>query len=196
MKLTKLFPVLLLASVATAFADKGDIFYVNPHGRFYMEAVNYLSQGTKLLNKGDRHGAKQCFDSAIRIDKNIWPAYIDRAEIFLNAGQLDLALQDCNTASHLRPDFYRTFILRGEIYRRLGRCREALTDLDRIVSFHGNPETDALALNYRALLRTTCKVDSPRSNAGAGRCKTGLPDGPEGNLPGEHGDRVRGKRRF
>src|ERR1700719_172791 len=157
MKLTKLFPILLLAFAVTAFADKGDIFNVNPRGRFYMEAVGYLNQGVKLVNKGDRQGAKQCFDSAIRIDKNIWPAYLDRAQIFAKTGQLDLALQDCNTAAHLRPDFYRTFIVRAGVYQRMGRCRQALTDLDRIVSFHGNLETDALALNRRALLRDTCK---------------------------------------
>jgi len=149
--------IFLLIPAATSKADKGDVFNVNPHARFYAEAVPYLNQGTKLWNDGDLKGAKQCFDSAIRIDRNIWPAYIDRAQILAKAGQLDLALQDCNTASRLRPDFYRTFIVRAEIYRRLGRCREALADLDRIISFRGNPETEALALSRRAVLRATCK---------------------------------------
>jgi tetratricopeptide (TPR) repeat protein len=149
--------IFLFGLIATAHADKNDTFYVQAHGRFYIEAVRYLNQGMKLAQNGDKQGARFCFDAAIRIDKGIWPAYLDRAQIFFGNGQLDLALQDCNTASRLRPDFYRTFILRARIYRRMGRCREALADVNRIFSFHGYAETDALALSERALLRATCR---------------------------------------
>jgi len=151
------FVILLLCGITgAAYADKNDKFIVNTRGRFYVEALPYLKKGTELLDKGDMQSARQCFDAAIRIDKNLWPAYIDRAEVFAHAGQWELALQDCNTAAHLRPDFYRTFIIRATIYRRIGRCRDGLLDLDRVISFHGNPETDALALSRRALLRATC----------------------------------------
>jgi tetratricopeptide (TPR) repeat protein len=145
-------------------ADKDDVFHVSERGRWYPEATNYLNCGVALMHKGDTRGARGCFDAAIRIDKNIWPAYLDRAEISLAAGQLDSALQDCNTASRLRPDFYRTFTLRAQIYRRMGRCEDALNDLNRVLSFHSYPEVNAIALNERALLRATCKggVRSPK----------------------------------
>jgi hypothetical protein len=39
----------------------------------------------------------------------------------------------------------------------MGRCRDGLADLDKVISFHGNSETDALALSRRALLRATCR---------------------------------------
>ena len=158
MKLTKLFPLIMLSLgvLTTANADKGDTFYVNSRGRFYMESLRYVNQGLAELDKGNTHGAMQCFDAAIRIDKNNWTAYYDRAVAFADSDQLQPALQDCNTTSRLRPDFYRTFIVRADVYRRLGRCHEALTDLDRIVSFHGNMETDALALSKRAVVRATC----------------------------------------
>lgn len=158
MRLNRAFAILLLGGIAgTASADKNDTFYVNVRGRFYMEAVPYLHKGVELMNKGDMHGARGCFDTAIRIDKNIWPAYFNRAMLLAKAGKLDLALQDCNTAAHLRPDFYRAFIIRAGIYRRMGRCSEGLVDLNRVISFHGNPETDALALSQRASLRATCR---------------------------------------
>lgn len=152
------FTLLLLCGMTeTADADRGDKFIVRPRGRFYVQALPYLNKGVELRDKGDIQGARQCFDAAIHIDNRLWPAYLDRAEIFAHTGQLELALQDCNTAAHLRPDFYRTFIIRAMIYRRMGRCREGLADLDRIISFHGNEETDALALSRRALLRATCR---------------------------------------
>ena len=152
------FTLLLLWGIAgTTNADKGDKFMVRPRGRFYVQALPYLNKGVELLDKGDIQGARQCFDAAIKIDDRLWPAYLDRAEVFAHTGQLELALQDCNTAAHLRPDFYRTFIIRAMVYGRMGRCREGLADLDRIISFHGYEEIDALALSRRALLRLSCR---------------------------------------
>jgi tetratricopeptide (TPR) repeat protein len=108
-------------------------------------------------------GARQCFDAAIRIDKRIWPAYLDRAEIFAREKKWELALEDCKTAAQLRPDFYRTFIIRATIYRSIGRCREGIADLDKVISFHGNAETDALALNEKAMVRATCRDAAVRN---------------------------------
>src|SRR6266481_7732084 len=95
--------VLLCGTTGTASADKNDRFFVRSRGRFYAEALPYLNKGTDLLGKGDMQGARQCFDAAIRIDKTLWPAYLDRAQLFAHAGQWELALQDCDTAAHLRP---------------------------------------------------------------------------------------------
>ena len=155
----------LCALTGRASADKNDRFYVRAYGRFYADSVPYLNKGMELIEKGNWLGARGYFDAAIRIDKTIWPAYIDRALVLEHAGQWGLALQDCDTAAHLRPDFYRTFIMRANIYLHIGRCRDGLTDLNRVISFHGNPETDALALNGRALLRAICRdaVREPKS---------------------------------
>ena len=114
------------------------------------------------MDKGDLQGAKSCFDAAIRIDQRIWPAYIDRAEVFSKMGQWRLALQDCDTAARLQPTFYRTFIVRATVYRGLGRCGDALADLNTILSFHGGEEIDALALSRRALVRATCSDPAVR----------------------------------
>ena len=113
-------------------------------------------KGTDFLDKGDLRAAKLCFDTAIRVDKKIWPAYLNRSLIFASMGKWQLALQDCNTAARLQPAFFRTFIVRANIYRALGRCREGLADLDKVILLHANDETDALALNDRALLHAAC----------------------------------------
>jgi tetratricopeptide (TPR) repeat protein len=151
--------------VATLFVLGAEEFEFNPHGRFYPEAVVYLRKGTQMMDSGDVQGARNCFDAAIRIDKGIWPAYIDRAQVFARMRQWPLALQDCETAARLRPDFYRTFIVRAMIYADVGKCGEALVDLNKVLSFHGGAEVDSLALSRRALLHATChdaKIYDPK----------------------------------
>jgi tetratricopeptide (TPR) repeat protein len=163
MKLSHAFAIFLLwAITATVSADKKDRFMVNSRGRFYAEALPYLNKGVELREKGDLQRARTCFDAAIRIDKRLWPAYLDRAQIFAQAGQWELALQDCNTAARLRPDFYRTFIMRATVYGGMGRCRDGLADLDRVVSFHADSESNALALSQRARLRAICRDPAVR----------------------------------
>ncbi len=163
MKLSHALPIFLLYAItATVSADKNERFMVNSRGRFYAEALPYLNKGVELREKGDVQRARACFDAAIRIDKTLWPAYLDRAQIFAQAGQWALALQDCNTAAHLRPDFYRTFIIRATVYGGMGRCRDGLADLDRVVSFHADSESNALALSQRARLRAICRDPAVR----------------------------------
>jgi tetratricopeptide (TPR) repeat protein len=151
---------LLLLLVIASAASATEKFYVRP--KFYGDALTYLNKGVELMDKGDLHGAKNCFDAAIRIDQRIWPAYLDRAEVYAHLGQWQLALQDCDTAAHLQPKFYRTFIIRAMVYRDLGRCGDALSDLNTILSFHGGDEIDALALSRRALVRGTCRDPAVR----------------------------------
>jgi tetratricopeptide (TPR) repeat protein len=152
--------LVLLGLSSGAFADKNNTFYVSTTGRFYGESVAYLKRGTDCLARGDLNGARQSFDVAIRIDKKIWPAYLDRAIVYQQQGNLKQALADVNEAARLKPQFFRTFIARASIYGSLGRCAEAIADLDRVISFHANPEMDAVALNLRAALRANCQKTS------------------------------------
>jgi tetratricopeptide (TPR) repeat protein len=147
----------LCGTAVSARADRNNRFYIKPYGHFYSNAVAYCAKGSELLEKGDLQGACQCFDSAIAIDNHIWPAYLDRAVVYYDLGKWQLALRDCNTAARLQPAFFRTFIIRADIYHALGRCREGLADLDRVILLHANDETDALALNDRALLHAICR---------------------------------------
>lgn len=144
-------------------ADRDNEFLVNTGGRFRPEAVPYLNKGSQLLEKGDLQGAKQNLDAAIRADPKMWPAYLDRAQVFARESKWELALQDCNTASRLQPKFYRTFIVRASVNSALGRCREGLADLNKIISFRPDAETEALTLSHRAWLRATCHDSTIRN---------------------------------
>ena len=179
MKLKNTIITLLLCWISQeAGADRNNAFPVNASGRFRPEAVPYLNRGSELLEKGDLKGARQNFDAAIRADPKMWAAYLDRAQVFANWGKLELALQDCNTASRLQPKFYRTFIVRAGIYSALGRCHKGLADLDRIISFRPDAESEALALNKRAWLRLTCRdatIRDPKRALADAKLACGLP---------------------
>ena len=137
--------------VSTARADKNEKFVV--HTRFNNDAIVYLNRGVALLEKGDSPGALKNFEAAIRADPNIWPAYLNRAEIFARQKKWQLALQDCNTAMRMRPGFFRTAIIRANVNLNLGHDRASLGDLNTVISLHADDETDALALSQRAWLR-------------------------------------------
>ena len=139
------------ATVSTTQADKKEKFIVNT--RFNSDAIVYLNRGNDLLEKGDSQGAQANFEAAIRADPLMWPAYLNRAQIFARQDKWQLALQDCNTAMRLRPGFFRTAILRANVNLHLGNDRESLADLDAVISLHADDETDAFALSQRAWLR-------------------------------------------
>jgi tetratricopeptide (TPR) repeat protein len=80
-----------------------------------------------------------------------------RGQVYMQLKKYDLALRDINEAGRLKPQFKRTFVIRAEIYRDLGRCGDALADLDRVISLHGNDEVDAMALTTRAWIRASCE---------------------------------------
>lgn len=111
------------AVAATAHADKKDEFVVNT--RFNSDAIVYLNRGNDLLEKGDSRGA-QNFEAAIRADPNMWPAYLNRAQIYARQDKWELALQDCNAAMRLRPGFFRPAILRASVNLHLGHDRASL----------------------------------------------------------------------
>ena len=148
--------VCVLSASLSARADKNNKFELNL-ARYHGNSVAYFDRGLTEFDKGNLGGARQAFDAAIGADNQLWPAYLMRAQVFLQLGRFDQALQDCNAAARLKPQFTRTFIVRAHIYRALGRCTEGMSDLDRVIAIHSTPESVALALNGRARLRSFCR---------------------------------------
>ena len=142
-------------------ADKNSKFYFNVE-RYYGKGTVYFDQGCREWDKGNLQGARQAFDSAAQADPKMWPAWFALAEVELQLGRYDAALQDCNQAGRLKPQFKRTFVVRAQVYQALGRCGDGLADLDRVISLHGNDEVDAFALSSRAWLRATCRDSTVR----------------------------------
>lgn len=148
--------VISFVSVVTVKADKNNKFELNI-SRYTGTSGAYLRGALNEWDKGNIAGAKQLFDAAIKADKELWPAYLMRAQTWMHFGKYDLALQDCNAAARLKPQFTRTFIIRAQIYQALGRCADGLADLNQVIKIHSTRESVAFALNRRAALHINCR---------------------------------------
>jgi tetratricopeptide (TPR) repeat protein len=156
--------VSLLSGVSTAKADKNNKFFFSVE-RYSGNGVVYFHRAVRELDRGNLHGGQQALESAVRADPKMWPAWFMLAQVNMELGKYNLALQNCNEAARLKPQFKRTFVIRAQIYASLGRCSEGLADLDRVISLHANDEVDAFALDVRSRLRTNCSntaVHDPR----------------------------------
>jgi len=153
-----LFVVLLITFflVVNVKADKNNKFELNI-SRYTGMSGAYLSGGLNEFDKGNMGGARQLFDAAIKADKELWPAYFMRAQVWMQARKYELALQDINAAARIEPHFTRTFIVRAEIYEALGRCAEGLADLNQVIKIHSTPQSVAFALERRAALHINCR---------------------------------------
>ena len=147
--------VMTVGSVVTAKADKNNKIYIHV-GRYAGASGACLRSAIAEWDKGNVGGARNLLDAAIKADNQFWPAYLMRAQAWMQFGKYHLALQDCNSAARLKPQFTRIFVVRADIYRALGRCAEALADLNQVIKIRETRQSTALALSTRAVLRLDC----------------------------------------
>jgi tetratricopeptide (TPR) repeat protein len=118
--------------------------------------------GNDQLERGDLEGARRSFDAAIKLDPTMWPAYYNRARLFMKQHKWELALQDATMALRGNTSVIQSALLRARAYRYLGNYQASLHDLDHIITLR--PEgTYPLALNARAWLRATAPNASFRN---------------------------------
>ena len=63
-----------------------------------------LAQGRELVKKGDREGAKEMFESAIKLDKKRAEPHMELARIYIDAGEKGFAVVESNKAVKLAPN--------------------------------------------------------------------------------------------
>ena len=151
--------MVLLGSGLTASADQNNKFYFNVE-RYSGPGVAYFHRAIQEIDRGNLQGAIPALDAALKADPKMWMVWLARGQVHMQLKHYELALRDVNEAGRLKPQFKRTFIIRAEILRNLGRCGDALADLDRVISLHGNDEVDAMAFTTRAWLRAGCENSS------------------------------------
>lgn len=95
-----------------------------------------LAEGDRLVRQGDRRGALAAFDRAV--DGAPITARARAAEVLLELGRLDAALERAEAAWRIAPEAPEALLLMGRVAWRARAVREALTCLDRI------PDTSAL----------------------------------------------------
>jgi tetratricopeptide (TPR) repeat protein len=125
-------------------------------------AAKLQNAGNDQLEKGDLESARRSFDAAIKLDPTMWPAYYNRARLFLKQHKWALAVQDATMALRGSSSVTQSALLRAKANRHLGNYKASLADLDKVISLR--PEgTYPSALNSRAWLRATCPDASFRN---------------------------------
>jgi len=101
-----------------------------------------LLEGDRLARAGDRQAAVSAYDRAV--DGAPITARARAAEVLLELGRLDAALERAEAAWRIAPDAPEALLLMGRVAWRGRAVREALTCLDRI------PESSALWADAQA----------------------------------------------
>ena len=104
-----------------------------------------LAEGDRLARAGNRRGAVAAYDNAV--DGAPITARARAAEVLLELGRLDAALERAEAAWRIAPEAPEALLLMGRVAWRARAVREALTCLDRI------PEASALWPQAHAYLR-------------------------------------------
>lgn len=92
--------------------------------------IDPLADGDRLVRQGERQKAVAAFDSAV--DGAPISARARAADVLLELGQLDAALERAEAAWRVAPDAPEALLLLGRVAWRARAVREALTCLDRI----------------------------------------------------------------
>jgi len=95
-----------------------------------------LAEGDRLAREGNRQAAVEAYDKAV--DGAPISARARAADLLLELGRLDAALERAEAAWRIAPDAPEALLLMGRVAWRARAVREALTCLDRI------PESSAL----------------------------------------------------
>jgi tetratricopeptide (TPR) repeat protein len=98
--------------------------------------------------------AAQDFDRAIALAPKAAQLFCSRAEVRLELGQRQEALDDLTRAAELRPDALAIFVGRGHLLEEMERFDEAAADLDRVIELE---PTDAKHFRDRATFHQRCK---------------------------------------
>ena len=102
------------------------------------------------------------WDDAIQKYQTIPLAYYNRGLAYMNAGQLDLALNDYNKAIELKPKYTEAYVNRGNILRDNGRQDEALNDYNKAIEI--NPIFSIAYFNRGILFMNQNRVNEALSD--------------------------------
>ena len=95
------------------------------HQSDYTEFYKGLTAG----NKGDYLQAIEYYDTAIKLNPQLIPAYNNRGEAYYRIGNYDSAIQDYTRALELGTEFMETYCNRSEAWLHLGEWDHAREDL-------------------------------------------------------------------
>ncbi len=91
-------------------------------------AVEYVQQARQMIKENRLAEARQLFDAALATESNYPQAFVERAVLRLNGGDLAGAEADVEDAIRLRADYPYAFLLRGALRENRGELDAARAD--------------------------------------------------------------------
>jgi outer membrane protein OmpA-like peptidoglycan-associated protein len=118
------------------------------------KAVKLFKEALGLFDRHMDEEALSALDKAIRADKNFIEAYMMRAQIFKDRGEVDLAVNDFKKALSINPRFYPPgYVTLASLQYAMGNYRDALENLlmfEKIADFRQISARDAAELRKKA----------------------------------------------
>ena len=78
------------------------------------------------------------YTKAIEVDPNMVEAYVNRAIVYTNLGQYELAVEDCNKAIELDPTLPTIYINRAYNYNCMKEYHKAIVDCTNVINNMGS----------------------------------------------------------
>ena len=87
-----------------------------------------VANGNALLAAGDKHGALDHFDAALRKDPTNYLTLFKRATTYLSLGRSSQASADFDAILSLKPDFEAALLQRAKLKAKVGEWEAARSD--------------------------------------------------------------------
>jgi tetratricopeptide (TPR) repeat protein len=113
-------------------------------------AAFYLNQGIVRNDLGDKQGAIDDFNQAIKFNPNLALAYYNRGIVRYELGDKQGAIDDFNQAIKFNPNLAEAYYNRGIVRYELGDKQGAIDDFNQAIKFNPNL---ALAYYNRGIVR-------------------------------------------
>jgi Tfp pilus assembly protein PilF len=115
-------------------------YYKTQVGKKPNNANLRVQLGYSYFLTGDNDNAIKELNTAKRLDKNSYGAYLNLAIVYDKENQTDNALQNALKAVKLSPNDYKPLLLEGRSYRKLKMYKQAMTALQKADQF--KPDND------------------------------------------------------
>jgi tetratricopeptide (TPR) repeat protein len=91
-----------------------------------VDAVHYYNQAVDLAEQGKYAEALKYADKALSINRNIIPAWVQKADALNHLGRYEEAITATDSAIALKPNSSEALAVRADALNNLGRYQEAL----------------------------------------------------------------------
>lgn len=112
-------------------------------------AQKYLQEGKILLVQGEQKNAIEQFSKAIKLDRMLLDAYLNRAIAYYEIGDAENAIADLDYVLQYKPNIPAAYYWRGRAYMHIGETDLALRDIDEAIKLDPNEPANPL---FRAFI--------------------------------------------